>query len=133
VETENHTCLYSRRWSIVRFMTTEMREPTFWILTVLAAGRRHGYSLLRETAEISDGRVQLKVPTLYAALERMTQEGSVAVDGEEVVDGRPRRYFRLTPDGAERLRREVDRLEANAAKARERLIARPALSIAFGL
>jgi len=63
----------------------------------------------------------------------MTQEGSVAVDGEEVVDGRPRRYFRLTPDGAERLRREVDRLEANAAKARERLIARPALSIAFGL
>jgi PadR family transcriptional regulator, regulatory protein PadR len=114
-------------------MATEMREPTFWILTVLAAGRRHGYSLLRETAEISDGRVQLKVPTLYAALERMTQEGSVAVDGEEVVDGRPRRYFRLTPEGTERLRREVDRLEANAAKARERLTARPALSIAFGL
>jgi PadR family transcriptional regulator PadR len=113
-------------------MATEMREPTFWILTVLAAGRRHGYSLLRETAEISDGRVQLKVPTLYAALERMTQEGSVAVDGEEVVDGRARRYFRLTPDGTERLRREVDRLEANAAKARERLMARPALSVTFG-
>lgn len=112
------------------FMTSEMREPTFWILTVLAAGRRHGYSLLRETVEISDGRVQLKVPTLYAALERMTQEGSVAIDGEEVVDGRSRRYFRLTPEGAERLRREVERLEANASKARERLVTRTALRVA---
>ena len=114
-------------------MTSEMREPTFWILTVLAAGRRHGYSLLRETEELSEGRVQLKVPTLYAALERMAQEGSVAVDGEEVVDGRPRRYFRLTPEGAERLRLEIGRLEANAAKARERLIARHASRVAVAL
>jgi PadR family transcriptional regulator, regulatory protein PadR len=112
------------------FMASEMREPTFWILTVLAAGRRHGYSLLRETDEISEGRVRLKVPTLYAALERLAQEGSVAVDGEEVVDGRSRRYFRLTPEGTERLRQEVERLEANAAKARERLVTRPALRIA---
>jgi PadR family transcriptional regulator, regulatory protein PadR len=114
-------------------MATEMREPTFWILTVLAAGRRHGYALLRETDELSNGRVQLKVPTLYAALERMAQDGSVAVDGEEVVDGRSRRYFRLTSEGAERLRREVERLEANAARARERLIARPALRLDVGL
>ncbi|HEX3678278.1 MAG TPA: PadR family transcriptional regulator [Galbitalea sp.] len=108
-------------------MATEMREPTFWILTALAGGRRHGYALLRETEQLSGGRVQLKVPTLYAALERMTQEGTVAIDGEETVDGRPRRYFRLTNDGAQRLEREVDRLEANVAKARERLIQRPAL------
>jgi PadR family transcriptional regulator, regulatory protein PadR len=108
-------------------MNSEIREPTFWILTVLAAGRRHGYAVLREAEELSDGRVHLKVPTLYAALERMTQEGSVAVDGEEIVDGRARRYFRLTVDGAERLEREVNRLEANAAKARERLKTRPTL------
>ena len=110
-------------------MATEMREPTFWILTALAGGPRHGYALLRETEELSGGRMQLKVPTLYAALERMTQEGTVAVDGEEIVDGRSRRYFRLTSDGAERLEREVDRLEANVASARERLIQRPALRV----
>jgi DNA-binding PadR family transcriptional regulator len=110
-------------------MATEMREPTFWILTALAGGRRHGYSLLRETEELSEGRMQLKVPTLYAALERMTQEGLVAIDGEELVDGRPRRYFRLTSDGAQRLEREVERLEANVAMARERLVQRPALRV----
>ena len=107
---------------------SEMREPTFWILTVLAAGRRHGYALLREAEELSDGRVKLRVATLYAALERMTLEGMVAVDGDEIVEGRARRYFRLTDDGAQRLGREVDRLEANAMKARARLLERPALS-----
>jgi PadR family transcriptional regulator PadR len=51
----------------------------------------------------------------------------VAIDGEEIVDGRSRRYFRLTDDGAERLGREIDRLESNAAKARQRLTERPVL------
>jgi PadR family transcriptional regulator PadR len=109
-------------------MPGEMREPTFWILTVLAAGRRHGYALLREAEELSEGRMHLKVPTLYAALERLTHEGTVAIDGEEIVDGRTRRYFRLTSVGTQRLAQEIDRLEANAAKARERLIRGPALS-----
>jgi DNA-binding PadR family transcriptional regulator len=102
-------------------MPTELREPTFWVLTVLAAGRRHGYSLMKEANDLSDGRVNLKVATLYAALERLTNEGLVAIDGDEIVDGRARRYFRLTEDGVSRLKNEVDRLEANAAKARLRL------------
>jgi PadR family transcriptional regulator, regulatory protein PadR len=98
-----------------------MREPTFWVLTVLAAGRRHGYALMKEANELSNGRVNLKVATLYAALERLTAEDLVTIDGDEVVDGRARRYFRLTENGAARLEGEVDRLEANAANARRRL------------
>ena len=42
------------------------------------------------------GESELKVATLYAALERLEREGLVAVDGDEAVDGRLRRYFRLT-------------------------------------
>jgi DNA-binding PadR family transcriptional regulator len=110
-------------------MSTEMREPTFWILTALAEGRRHGYALLRETDVLSEGRIKLKIPTLYAALDRLTKDGSVLVDGEEIVDGRARRYFRLSSEGAKRLELEVSRLESNAAKARERLIGRPALCV----
>jgi PadR family transcriptional regulator PadR len=113
-------------------VAAEMREPTFWMLTVLAAGCRHRYSLLSATAELSDGRVQLKVPTRYAALERLAHEGSVAVDGEKVVDGRTRRYFRLRPEGAERLDREVARLDADAAQVPERLVRQLALHPAGG-
>jgi PadR family transcriptional regulator PadR len=105
-------------------MSTEMREPTFWVLTVLAAGRRHGYALLKEANELSDGRINLKVATLYAALERLAAEGLVSLDGDEVVDGRARRYFRLTDHGASRLEDEITRLQANASKARARLLSR---------
>ena len=107
-------------------MTTDMREPTFWVLTVLAAGRRHGYSLIQEARELSDGRVDLKVATLYAALERLGEQGLVAVDGDEIVDGRTRRYFRLTDAGAVALEQQVQRIEANALQARARLVLRPA-------
>ncbi|MCU1507710.1 MAG: PadR family transcriptional regulator, regulatory protein PadR [Microbacteriaceae bacterium] len=104
---------------------TEMREPTFLVLTALANGRKHGYALIREADELSDGRVTLKVGTLYAALDRLGQQGLVAEAGEEVVDGRLRRYYKLTDDGAEVLEREVTRLESNAGQARARLRLRP--------
>lgn len=106
-------------------MATELREPTFWVLTVLAAGRRHGYALMQEARELSGGRVDLKVATLYAALERLGNQGLVAVDGDETVDGRVRRYFRLTDAGAEKLAAEIARMESNAQQAASRLRERP--------
>jgi PadR family transcriptional regulator, regulatory protein PadR len=109
-------------------MASEMREPTFWVLTVLTGGRRHGYALMEEARELSGGRFNLKVATLYAALERLGQQGWVAQDGDEVVDGRLRRYFRLTDKGAAELEAEVSRLEANAHQARSGLRARRAVS-----
>ncbi|MCU1420689.1 MAG: PadR family transcriptional regulator [Microbacteriaceae bacterium] len=102
-------------------MSQELREPTFWILTALAAGRNHGYALMEETRTLSLGTVDLKVPTLYAALDRLRERGLVALDGDEVVDGRLRRYFTLTDDGSARLSEEVERMEANARAARDRL------------
>jgi DNA-binding PadR family transcriptional regulator len=99
----------------------EMREPTFWILTALASGRRHGYALIADTAELSDGRVKLRATTLYAALDRLEQQGLVRPDGEEAVDGRLRRYFTITDNGSARLTDEITRLETNARQARARL------------
>ncbi len=109
-------------------MTSSLREPSFWVLTALAAGRNHGYALLEETGVLSAGRVDLKVPTLYAALDRLREQGLVALDGDEVRDGRLRRYFRLTDAGAARLSEEIERLEANARAARARLRLRSAAS-----
>jgi DNA-binding PadR family transcriptional regulator len=45
----------------------------------------------------------------------------IGVDREEVVDGRLRRYYRLTPEGSELLAAEAARLKANAAIALSRL------------
>lgn len=106
---------------MVAVMAAEMRESTFWILTVLALGRRHGYALLQEIEEQSESRVHLRVTTLYAALERLDSEGLIAPDGDERVDGRVRRYFRLTEEGRSALGAEVARMQAGAARARRNL------------
>jgi DNA-binding PadR family transcriptional regulator len=98
-----------------------LREPTFLILTALAAGAQHGYGIMTDVAEISGGRVRLRAGSLYAALNRLVMEGLVEFDREEIVDSRLRRYYRLTPSGAQRLAVEVKRLSRNTAVARRRL------------
>lgn len=86
-----------------------MHEPTFWILTSLAESAQHGYSILSTVDELSGSQVNLKVPTLYQALDRLQKEGLVQIDKEIVVDGRFRRYFRLTQDGRVALLAEIER------------------------
>ncbi|GAB2575020.1 PadR family transcriptional regulator [Paractinoplanes abujensis] len=98
-----------------------MREPTFLILTALAEGPRHGYGIIQEVGAVSGGRVKLLTGTLYTALERLAAEGLVVLDREELVDGRGRRYFRLTSDGLTALRAETVRLRDLAAAAEKRL------------
>ncbi len=101
-----------------------MREPTFWILTALASEPHHGYGLIRAAARLSDGRVRLQAGTLYAALDRLCAEGLVEQDRQEIVDGRARRYYRLTDDGAASLDAESARLRAGAEAAQAQLAAR---------
>jgi DNA-binding PadR family transcriptional regulator len=98
-----------------------IQEPTFLILTALAAGAQHGYGIMTDVTRISGGRVTLRAGTLYAALDRLRTEELVEVDREEVVDGRLRRYYRLTPPGAQVLAGEAARMRANAAVATRRL------------
>ncbi len=64
---------------------------------------------------------KLRAGTLYAALDRLADEKLVEVDREEVVDARLRRYYRLTPPGAQRLAAEVERIRAHSAVAAQRL------------
>jgi PadR family transcriptional regulator, regulatory protein PadR len=98
-----------------------MQEASFLILTALAGGSQHGYGIVTDVEQISDGRVQLKAGTLYAALDRLSADGLIEPDREEIVDNRLRRYYRLSSAGGERLAEEADRLRANAHAALTRL------------
>jgi PadR family transcriptional regulator, regulatory protein PadR len=96
-------------------------EPTFLILAAVAPAPLHGYGIIQAVDRLSGGRVRLRAGTLYAALDRLVGDGSLVVDHEEVVDGRLRRYYRITGDGLAVLRRGVEQLEANASTARGQL------------
>ncbi|MEV0646500.1 helix-turn-helix transcriptional regulator [Phytomonospora sp. NPDC050363] len=110
-------------------MSTPLREPTFLILTALAREPLHGYGVITEVAELSGGRVTLRPGTLYGALDRLTEDGLIDVDREEVVDGRLRRYYRLSEQGENLLAAETERMRRNVEAAGTRLKAR---GVAFG-
>ena len=102
-------------------MSDPLREPTFLILAALAPQPLHGYAIIGEVADLSGGRLALRPGTLYGALDRLADEGLLESDREEVVEGRMRRYYRLTDAGAAVLEREAARLQDNADAARRRL------------
>jgi PadR family transcriptional regulator, regulatory protein PadR len=99
----------------------EVREPTFLVLVALADGRRHGYGIIQDVTRLSNGRTTLRAGTLYATLDRLTAEGLIEDAGEEVVDGRLRRYYRLTMPGSSTLEAESKQRLAVAKEALRRL------------
>ncbi|WP_249998271.1 PadR family transcriptional regulator [Actinoplanes sp. M2I2] len=105
-----------------------MQEATFLILTALAAQPRHGYGIIQSVEALSDGDVKLRPGTLYGALDRLAGQGLIAVDHEEAVDGRLRRYYRLTDTGTDLLAQEAERWRRRTAAAEAQLGRRPGLT-----
>jgi len=100
-----------------------MTEPAFFVLTALVDEPRHGYGIVGEVVALSDGRVRLKIGTLYGVLDRLAGDGLVQRDRDEVQQGRLRRYYRLTETGRRSLNAEAERQAANARAASARLSA----------
>jgi PadR family transcriptional regulator, regulatory protein PadR len=98
-----------------------MSEQAFFVLTALVGQPRHGYGIVGEVADLSEGRVVLKVGTLYGVLDRLVADGLVVPDREEVANGRLRRYYRLTEQGHTALAEETARQAANVRTAEKRL------------
>jgi DNA-binding PadR family transcriptional regulator len=111
----------------------DLSEQSFFTLTALAAGPLHGYAVIKEVAELSEGRLRLSVGTLYGILDRLGAQGAIELDREEIVDSRLRRYYRLTDDGRRLLLEAVMRKAAAARVASERLAAlRPGIAGSVG-
>ncbi|HET9742513.1 MAG TPA: helix-turn-helix transcriptional regulator [Terriglobales bacterium] len=87
-----------------------LTEPVLFILLSLAERPRHGYAILKDVAEISDGRVHLSTGTLYGALFRLLDaEWIERYEEEDASRGRQR--YRLTARGRKLLRLEVARMK----------------------
>ncbi|HEY1277578.1 MAG TPA: PadR family transcriptional regulator [Thermoleophilaceae bacterium] len=87
-----------------------MSQATFYVLAALLGERLHGYGIIKRVATLSGGSVKLTTGTLYGALDRLVGQGLVVADGEEEVDGRLRRYYRISDEGAEAVREEAARM-----------------------
>jgi DNA-binding PadR family transcriptional regulator len=82
------------------------------ILLALADRPRHGYAILKEIERQSEGELQPGTGTLYAALQRLVEEGMIAdaPEAAEPDEDARRRYYELTPSGRRAVQAETRRL-----------------------
>jgi DNA-binding PadR family transcriptional regulator len=90
-----------------------LQEATFFILLSLAQTPKHGYAILLDVTELSDGRLQLSTGTLYGALRRLLDQSWIERydEASEVVNGRERKAYRITDLGQKILNAEVARMQ----------------------
>lgn len=90
-----------------------LKPVDFLILLALVEGERHGYGLLQDVAQATEGRTRLDAGNLYRLMRRQLDAGLV-----EMAERRPaaesgderRRYYRLTRLGRQVARAETERL-----------------------
>lgn len=87
-----------------------LTEPVLLILLSLADQPRHGYSILKDVEQMSDGRVVLSTGTLYGALRRLLDDKWIE-RFEDDDTSRGKQSYRLTAHGRRNLRFEVDRMK----------------------
>jgi DNA-binding PadR family transcriptional regulator len=88
-------------------------SAAFQILLALAGEDLHGYGIMRQVEEQSEGRIRLGPGTLYSSVQTLLEAKFIEeVDARE--DARlgheRRRYYRLTAGGRKLARSEADRL-----------------------
>ncbi len=96
----------------------------FQVMLALAGEARHGYGIIREVDERTSGLIRLKTGTLYVLLQRLDQEGLIAVSDEArpAGDDERRKYYVLTPLGRSVVRAEAQRLEMLVGEARRKRV-----------
>ena len=95
----------------------------FHILLSLVGKEQHGYGIMQEVLERTNGAVKLWPATLYGSLKRLIAGGLIEESEErpapELDDAR-RRYYKLTPLGKRVLELECERLEEMVLMAQKR-------------
>ena len=98
-----------------------MTPAMFNILLALADGEKHGYAIMLEVEESTQGAVKMGPGTLYGSIKRMLSSGLIEETAERpdpALDDERRRYYRLSAVGQRALRLEAERLERQVSIAR---------------
>lgn len=97
-----------------------LKPKVLHILIAVAEGPRHGYAIMQEVAERTEGQVRLWPAALYGLLRELEKDDLIVESATRpaVDDDERRRYFGLTPHGKRVLDAEVRRLEVIVNHAR---------------
>ena len=87
----------------------------------IASEDRHGYAIIQDVEQRTNGALRLSAGTLYRSIQRMLEQGLLVETKERPapeLDDERRRYYRITPFGAAVARAETRRLADLVSMAR---------------
>jgi DNA-binding PadR family transcriptional regulator len=90
-----------------------LNHGDYHILLVLSQGERHGYAIMAEVAEVTEGATRFGPGTLYTSIRRLLIAGVIEESKHQPdirINDEPRRYYRLTGVGQKVLAAESERL-----------------------
>ena len=90
-----------------------LTPAVFHILMALTDSEKHGYAIMREVEQTTQGRMVLGPGTLYGAIKRLLKTGLIVETDERpdpALDDSRRRYYQLTALGRRVLTAEAERL-----------------------
>jgi len=91
---------------------TPLRESSFYILVSISKRPIHGYGIIKDTEQMSNGRVKLSNGTLFGALKRMIEAGWITRNENASKSGREKIEYRITEYGIDVLNAEITRLKS---------------------
>lgn len=118
-------------------MTHKARDPEpylpltpamFHVLVAVADGEKHGYAIMKEVEQHTEGSVTLSAGTLYGIVKRLLNEGMIEESRRRpaaALDDERRRYYRLTAFGRTVATAEAERLEQALTLARAKRLLGP--------
>jgi len=113
-----------------------LTPAVFHVLLALADGERHGYAIMQEVAEHTDGTITMGPGTLYGTIKRLLEARLIKESDERpdlALDDERRRYYRLTALGEQVVRAEARRYEEMVKLARgKRLVGKMANGLYAG-
>lgn len=111
-----------------RAAAAPLTPTNFYILLSLAAGERHGYSIMQEVASLTEGAIRLWPGTLYRTIRSLLGDGLIAElpeRPESAAEDERRRYYRLTEQGRRAAEGEAQRLASLAGLVSRRQLPPP--------
>lgn len=100
-----------------------LSPAVFHILLALADEEHHGYAIMRDIEDRTDGLVRVGPGMLYGSIKWLVADGFIEeAPAKGKGEDERRKYYRLTADGRGLLKAEATRLETAVGLARSRRV-----------
>lgn len=105
-----------------------LSQSHLYILLALASSEKHGYAIMHEVKELSEGTYKLGPATLYENIAKLLDSGAISEVTDQGAADQRRRCYRLTKAGQRALKHEMERLGRLIARSEAGHAKRPEFS-----